>query len=127
MPGWVGVQPVEELAARTGLPVQIINDANAGVLTERRFGAVRGCDNVLYLRLSSGIGVGAICDGRMLLGHGDIAGELGHLVVEPHGTLCRCGNRGCLETIARPQAIADLVTQSWGHKVATTDQLASPG
>ncbi len=65
MPGWVGVQPVDELAGRTGLPVQIVNDANAGVLAERRFGAARGCDNVVYLRLSSGIGAGTICDGRM--------------------------------------------------------------
>jgi predicted NBD/HSP70 family sugar kinase len=121
MPGWVGVQPVDELAGRTGLPVQIINDANAGVLAERRFGAARGCDNVVYLRLSSGIGAGAICDGRMLLGHDGVAGELGHVVVEPHGALCRCGNRGCLETIASPPAIADLLTRSWGRPVATTD------
>jgi predicted NBD/HSP70 family sugar kinase len=121
MPGWVGVQPVDELVGRTGLPVQIINDANAGVLAERRFGAARGCDNVVYLRLSSGIGAGAICDGRMLLGHGGVAGELGHVVVEPHGALCRCGNRGCLETVASPPAIADLLTRSWGRQVATTD------
>ena len=121
MPGWVGVQPVDELTDRTGLPVQIINDANAGVLAERRFGAARGCDNVVYLRLSTGIGAGLICDGRMLLGYGGIAGELGHIVVEPHGVICRCGNRGCLETIASPPAIADLLTRSWGRQVTTTD------
>jgi predicted NBD/HSP70 family sugar kinase len=121
MPGWVGVHPVNELAGRTGMPVQIINDANAGVLAERRFGAARGCDNVVYLRLSSGIGAGTICDGRMLLGHGGIAGELGHVVVEPRGTLCRCGNRGCLETIASPPAIADLLARSWGRPVTTAD------
>jgi predicted NBD/HSP70 family sugar kinase len=122
MPGWVGVRPVEELTRRTGgLPVQIINDANAGVLAERRFGAARGCDDVLYLRLSSGIGAGAICDGRMLLGHGGIAGELGHVVVEPRGTLCRCGNRGCLETIASPPAVAELLSRSWGRRIGAAD------
>jgi predicted NBD/HSP70 family sugar kinase len=121
MPGWVGVRPVDELAGRTGLPVRIINDANAGVLAERRYGAARGCDNVVYLRLSSGIGAGAICDGRILLGHGGIAGELGHVIVEPHGTVCRCGNRGCLETIASPPAIADLLARSWGRPVASGD------
>ena len=121
MAGWVGVQPVDELVGRTGLPVQIINDANAGVLAEQRFGAARGSDNIVYLRLSSGIGAGAICDGRMLLGHSGIAGELGHVVVEPRGALCRCGNRGCLETVASPQAIADLLARSWGRPVATTD------
>ncbi|HEX4790104.1 MAG TPA: ROK family transcriptional regulator [Actinospica sp.] len=121
MPGWVGVQPVEELTRRTGLSTQIINDANAGVLAEQRFGAARGCDNALYLRLSSGIGAGAICDGRMLTGHGGIAGELGHVVVEPHGLLCRCGNRGCLETIASPPAIADLLTRSWGRRIGAAE------
>ena len=121
MPGWVGVQPVDELTRRTGLPVRIINDANAGVLAERRYGAARGCDNVVYLRLSSGIGAGAICDGRMLLGHGGMAGELGHVIVEPRGIVCRCGNRGCLETIASPPAIADLLTRSWGRPVHRSD------
>lgn len=123
MPGWIGVRPVDELTRRTGLPVQIINDANAGVLAERRYGAARGCDNALYVRLSTGIGAGAICDGRMLLGHGGIAGELGHIAVEERGMLCRCGNRGCLETIASPPAIADLLTRSWGRRVSRTDLL----
>ena len=121
MPGWVGVRPVDELADRTGLAVQIINDANAGVLAERRYGAARGCDDVVYVRLSSGIGAGAICDGRMLLGHGGIAGELGHLIIEPQGAVCRCGNRGCLETIASPQAIAGLLARSWGRSVGCQD------
>jgi predicted NBD/HSP70 family sugar kinase len=118
MQGWVGMQPVDALAARTGLPVQIVNDANAGVLAERRYGAARGCDNVLYLRLSSGIGAGAICDGRRLLGHGGIAGELGHIIIDRGGMLCRCGNRGCLETLASPPAIADLLTRSWRRPVS---------
>jgi len=121
MPGWVGVRPVDELASRIGLPVQITNDANAGVLAEHRYGAARGCDDVVYVRLSSGIGAGAICDGRMLLGHGGIAGELGHLVVEAQGMVCRCGNRGCLETIASPPAIAGLLARSWGRPVASQD------
>lgn len=121
MPGWVGVRPGDALADRTGLPVRIINDANAGVLAERRWGAAVGCDNVVYLRLSSGIGAGIMCDGRMLLGHRGIAGELGHIIVDPHGMLCRCGNRGCLETIASPPAIAELLARSWGRPVGSDD------
>jgi predicted NBD/HSP70 family sugar kinase len=121
MPGWVGVRPADELTGRTGLAVRIINDANAGVLAERRFGAARGCANVVYLRLSSGIGAGVVCDGRMLLGHGGLAGELGHVTVEPGGNVCRCGNRGCLETVASPPAIADLLTRSWGRPVSAAD------
>jgi predicted NBD/HSP70 family sugar kinase len=121
MPGWVGVRPASELAERTGFPVRIINDANAGVLAEQRFGAARESADVVYLRLSSGIGAGVICGGRMLLGSNGVAGELGHVTVEPAGAVCRCGNRGCLETVASPAAVARLLTRSWGRPVSDTD------
>jgi predicted NBD/HSP70 family sugar kinase len=120
MPGWVGVRPAAELARRTGLAARIINDANAGVLAERRFGAARDCADVIYLRLAAGVGAGVVCDGRMLGQHG-LAGELGHVRVEPRGRLCRCGNRGCLETVASPTAIADLLARSWGRPVSTAE------
>jgi predicted NBD/HSP70 family sugar kinase len=121
MPGWVGLRPGDELAARTGLRAQVINDANACVLAERRYGAARTWDDVVYLRLSAGIGAGIVCDGRMLLGHDGLAGELGHAIVEANGAVCRCGNRGCLETVASPTAIADLLSRSWGRNVASAD------
>ena len=121
MPGWVGTRPAAELAARTGLPTQIINDANAGVLAERRFGAARDCANVVYVRLAAGIGAGMMSEGRMLLGHRGLAGELGHVTVERDGAVCRCGSRGCLETVASPAAIAGLLARSWGQPVAAID------
>jgi predicted NBD/HSP70 family sugar kinase len=121
MHGWVGVRPTDELAARTGLVVRIVNDANACVLAERRFGAARECADVVYVRLSSGIGAGVVSDGRMLLGHSGLAGELGHVTVEPQGAVCRCGNRGCLETVASPAAIAALLARSWGRPVSGAD------
>lgn len=121
MPGWVGVRPTDELTDRTGLAVRLVNDANAGVLAERRFGAARACTNIVYLRLSSGIGAGMVCDGRVLLGCGGFAGEIGHVTVEPHGDLCRCGNRGCLETVASPPALAGLLSRSWGRTVSTAE------
>jgi len=121
MPGWVGTRPADNLAARTGLPTQLINDANAGVLAERRFGAARDCANVVYVRLAAGIGAGMVNDGRMLLGHLGLAGELGHVIVQPNGAVCRCGSRGCLETVASPAAIAGLLARSWGQPVGTAD------
>jgi predicted NBD/HSP70 family sugar kinase len=121
MPGWVGLRPGDELAARTGLAAHVINDANACVLAERRYGAARQCNDVVYLRLSSGIGAGVVTDGRMLLGHDGLAGELGHITLEPQGAVCRCGNRGCLETIASPTAIAALLSRSWGQPVSGAD------
>jgi predicted NBD/HSP70 family sugar kinase len=127
MAGWVGVRPTDELAERTGLPVQVINDANAGALAERRFGAARDATNVIYLRLSSGIGAGVVCDGRMLLGHDGLAGELGHVTVEPQGALCRCGNRGCLETVASPTAIAEQLSRGRGEPVHDINALLAVG
>jgi predicted NBD/HSP70 family sugar kinase len=121
MPGWVGVRPADELAARTGFAVRIINDGNAGVLAEQRFGAARESADVVYLRLSFGIGAGVICGGRMLLGSDGVAGELGHVTVDPAGAVCRCGNRGCLETVASPAALAALLRRSWGRPVSSTD------
>ncbi len=124
MPGWVGIRLADELTSRTGFPTRVVNDANAGVLAERRYGAAREVSDVLYLRLSSGIGAGVISGGRVLLGAGGVAGELGHVTVEPNGHLCRCGNRGCLETVASPTALAALLTRSWGRRVSE-DELAA--
>jgi predicted NBD/HSP70 family sugar kinase len=118
MPAWDGVRPADELASRSGFPARIVNGANAGVLAEQRFGAAREMTDVLYLRLSAGIGAGVICSGRMLLGAGGVAGELGHVTVDPNGAVCRCGNRGCLETVASPPAVAALLTRSWGRPVS---------
>jgi predicted NBD/HSP70 family sugar kinase len=121
MPGWVDRKPAGELQTRTGLPTQIINDANAGVLAERRFGAARDCANVVYVRLAAGIGAGMVSDGRMLLGHLGLAGELGHVTVELNGAMCRCGSRGCLETVASPAAITNLLATSWGQPASQID------
>ena len=121
MSGWVGIRPGEELERRTGLATQLINDANAGALAEHRYGAGRGTDNMIYVRLSAGIGAGIITAGRLLLGTGGLAGEIGHLPVAQAGLVCRCGNRGCLETVASPVAIARLLQDSWGRAVTPDD------
>ena len=121
MPGWTGIHPGAELERRTGLTAQLINDANAGALAEHRFGAGRDTDDMIYVRLSAGIGAGIIAAGRLLLGTGGLAGEIGHLPVVPAGPVCRCGNRGCLETVASPVAIARLLQDSWGRPVTPDD------
>jgi predicted NBD/HSP70 family sugar kinase len=121
MPAWVGLAPGDEVAARTGLPAKVINDANACVLAEQRYGVAQTSDDVVYVRLSAGIGAGIVSDGQMLLGHDGLAGEIGHVPIEPNGQVCRCGNRGCLETVASPTAIAALLSRSWGRTVTTSD------
>jgi predicted NBD/HSP70 family sugar kinase len=121
MPGWTGIRPGPELAERTGLPTQLTNDANAGALAERLYGAGRNTDDMVYIRLSAGIGAGIVADGKLLLGASGLVGEIGHLPAAPGGRVCRCGNRGCLETIASPVAIARLLQESWDEPVAAHD------
>jgi len=122
MPGWVGLRINDELGRRTGLTAYSTNDANAGILGERRYGAAQDCADVIYIRLSSGIGAGVISDGRMLLGSAGLAGEIGHVPVVEAGAICRCGNRGCLETVASPTTITELLAPSLGRTI-TVDEL----
>jgi predicted NBD/HSP70 family sugar kinase len=119
MADWVGVRPAEELSQRTGLTAELINDANAGALAESLYGAARNCDHMIYVRLSAGIGAGIVTNGQLQCGGNGLAGEVGHLQVEPDGRVCRCGNRGCLETVASPLAIADLLAHSWNRPIDT--------
>jgi predicted NBD/HSP70 family sugar kinase len=121
MPGWVGLHLTDELKRRTALPVRVTNDANAGALAELMYGAGRQIGDMVYVRLSAGIGAGIVSNGQLLLGARGLAGEIGHLPLIADGLICRCGNRGCLETVASPVAIARLLTQSWGRPVAARE------
>src|SRR4051812_39351857 len=78
LPGWDALRPAQELERRLGLPVQIENDANAGAMGEHLFGAGRGAADMLYLRLSAGVGLGLILGGALYGGVSGIAGEIGH-------------------------------------------------
>jgi len=105
LPGWSAVSPQRELRRRLGVPVHVGNDANLGALAEVRTGAAQGASDVVYVMLSSGVGGGLVLNGSLFTGHGGLTGELGHVQVDPDGALCRCGNRGCLETVAGAQAL----------------------
>ena len=100
LPGWVGVDAAAEASARLGMPVEVENDANLGALAELVWGAGRGKSEFAYIKASSGIGAGLISGGRIQHGVGGTAGEIGHTVIAEGGPVCRCGNRGCLETLA---------------------------
>ena len=104
LPGW-GHVPVRDILARFGVPVYVNNDANLAALGEHRYGAGRGFDDLIYITISTGIGGGIILDGRLFVGSKGLAGEIGHIVVQPGGALCGCGNRGCLEAMASGTAI----------------------
>ena len=124
LPGWGGLRPAAEMEARLELPVKLENDANVGALGEHRFGVARGARDIAYVRLSAGIGLGLVLNGEPYRGRLGIAGELGHVrAVAEGGVLCRCGNRGCLETVASAAAVAD----SLGVHVPRVVELVNAG
>jgi glucokinase len=111
LPGWDCVPVRDVLKKHFDRPTYVGNDANLAALGEHRYGAGRGYDDMIYITISTGIGGGIILGGQLLLGHKGMAGEIGHMVVQPGGPQCNCGNRGCLEALASGTAI--------GHQART--------
>ena len=95
--GWNDIALTEWLAERAGAPAIMDNDANVGALGEWRYGAGAHASPLLYVTLSTGVGGGIVCDGKVLRGPDSWAGEIGHLNVVPDGPACLCGSNGCLE------------------------------
>ena len=114
MPGWDGINVAEEVARHCGLPAIIDNDARAGAVGEsvyrRRLEGVTPIDTLIYVKAGSAIGGAYLVDGIPLVGQGGLAGDISHIPVEAAaGRPCKCGNVGCLETIASADSIrADL-------------------
>lgn len=94
------------LSQRYGLPSIMLNDASAAALAEHRLGAGRGCRNMIYLTVSTGIGGGIIIDNRLYQGTDGMAGEFGHTTIDRNGPADTCGSFGCLEQYASGTAIA---------------------
>ena len=103
---WRGVRVRDQLRRAVDRPIWLINDARAFVLAEATFGAGRGASTVVGLTIGTGIGGGIAIGGRLHLGIDGTAGEVGHMTIDPHGSPCGCGNRGCLETFASGPSIA---------------------
>ncbi|WP_030544329.1 ROK family transcriptional regulator [Streptomyces albus] len=114
LPGWAGINPKEELAARLGVPVSVDNDANLGALGELVWGAGRGVKDLAYIKVAGGVGAGLVINGHIYRGPGGTAGEIGHITIDESGPVCRCGNRGCLETFTAARHVLDLLRTSHG-------------
>jgi glucokinase-like ROK family protein len=123
LPGWVDIDVSEAMSSRIGLPVSVDNDANLAALGELTFGAAVGAQEVFYIKLGEGIGGGLIVGGRIHHGARGTAGEIGHVAVESTGPVCRCGNRGCLETFAGTRALLDSLERSHGPDLTTVDMV----
>jgi predicted NBD/HSP70 family sugar kinase len=117
MPAWVGLNARQVAESRLSIQVQLDNDANLGALGEHRRGVGRGHANVVFVKVSSGVGAGLILDHQLFRGTHGIAGEIGHLTFDEQGPLCRCGSRGCLEAYAATgPAIAMMASQMPVHE-----------
>lgn len=94
-----------ELQAELGVPVDVINDGHAAAVAEASWGAGAGADDVFVLALGTGIAGAHVAHGQVVPGAHGSAGELGHITIDPHGDICSCGRRGCLETIIGAPAL----------------------
>jgi predicted NBD/HSP70 family sugar kinase len=114
LPGWVGVRAGEAMSAALGLPVRVDNSANLAALGEAVWGVARGCRHLAYIQVGTGIGAGLLLEGRLYRGMYGTVGEIGHTVVDPGGALCRCGSRGCLETVAGLESLVAAARRQHG-------------
>jgi glucokinase len=115
---------LEKLVAdQVHLPVVSENDANAGAYAEAQSGAGAGCRHMVYLTLGTGLGSGIVLNGRLYTGTSGYGGELGHTIIDPHGRLCGCGRRGCLETMVSGTGIVATALERMKPEGAQTAEM----
>ena len=104
---WKNLPLTHLLQERYDLPVCVLNDCQAAAIGEKTYGTnYQNDENLVLVKVHNGIGAGVIINGSVYHGDGGFAGEIGHIVIKRDGgELCRCGNRGCLETVASTQAL----------------------
>jgi glucokinase len=108
---WVYVDVVATLKRWYSIPIALTNDANAAAIGEMLFGAARGMKDFIVITLGTGLGSGIVANGELIYGHDGFAGEIGHTIAVPHGRVCGCGRRGCLETYASASGICRTVVE----------------
>ena len=106
--GWEGIAIAEALENRLERPVFVDNEANLGALAEVRAGAARGTRGAAYIRVGHTISAGLIIDGSVFHGVTGKAGQIGHVTIDENGPICKCGSRGCLDTLAGGPALLEL-------------------
>ena len=119
------------VARHLGLAVQIENGANSSLLSELWFGRMDGVRNAVLVTISEGVGTAILAEGRLIAGQHGLAGEFGHITVDPQGPLCNCGARGCWEVFASSRAAlryySDLVPEAPRHTIVELVSLAIDG
>jgi predicted NBD/HSP70 family sugar kinase len=114
LPGWRGVPVAQALEDALGTRVLLDNTANLAALGESKFGALQGISTGVFIKASYGVGAGLIIGGELFRGSAGTAGEIGHVTIDEDGPICRCGNRGCLDTFVGSQAVLGALRDSHG-------------
>jgi glucokinase len=122
LPGWDHVPIVDMVQKQTGLPARLQNDANACALAEWKYGAGRGCDNVIFLTFGTGMGAGLIFDGRLYSGKDDLAGETGHIRLADTGPV-GFGKAGSFEGFCSGGGIARMAEEKL-NRIMTAKEVA---
>jgi predicted NBD/HSP70 family sugar kinase len=123
LPGWANFAVKSAFEGALRVRTIVDNDANLGALAEGLWGVGRGATDFAYIKISTGIGAGLVLNSKVYRGVAGTAGEIGHTTIEENGPLCRCGNRGCLETLAAAPALLDLLRRSYGDELTLEDVL----
>jgi predicted NBD/HSP70 family sugar kinase len=111
LPEWRGHRGLAVVAREFGVPLAVDNDANLGALAELWWGAGVGLEDFTFVKVATGVGAGHILRGEIYRGAAGVAGEIGHVSIDPAGPECICGNRGCLTTFVGTSALLDRVRQ----------------
>jgi predicted NBD/HSP70 family sugar kinase len=120
--GWHEVDVGEWLSSRTGLHTIVSNDVNALAVGLRWFGEGRNCESFVVVTLGTGVGCGLFLNGRLHVGVSGMAGEIGHIPIEPDGPLCGCGRHGCLEAVASYDAVLRGIVSRGGPRCRDIDE-----
>jgi glucokinase len=112
LPGWSDYPVRDEIERRLGARVFLDNDAKVAALGEKWMGAGRGVDNMAMITLGTGIGGAIVLNGKIFYGMNGMAGEFGHVTVEPDGVPCGCGNHGCAERYASATAVVRMAREA---------------
>ena len=111
LPGWKGTQVYAPIRERFGLKALGANDVTAVALAELKYGAGKGVNNIVCMALGTGLGGGIVTDGKLYKGTHGMAGEVGHIMVEPDGYQCTCGRKGCVERYASATGIVHMALE----------------
>lgn len=126
LPEWVGIE-LAELEERLHFPVSFDNDANLGALAEVTWGPHSEVDNLVFVKIGTGIGSGLILGGKPYYGSLGITGEIGHDTITDNGVVCHCGNRGCLETVASIPVMMQLLSRAGVSRISDIVERAHAG